>query len=521
MEGGGTQPGIPFSPGEDTPGDAAMGVIGQRIEQNGVGLTVLAVERAPELDGFQAEPGQTFVIADVRIENGSEGPLSVGMIPFELSNPDEGIVYINAPVNREGGLRPNTLERGEQAQGLIAFQQVDAGATNLVLSYQPLEFIQNGIEPIRVSLSDALPPAAEAATPAAPVTPGDIGQQVERNGVTLMVLSANRLADFEGAEPSTYDEFVVVDVFVENLSSDSVQIDQAFRLEGDAGNVWTPDLSNDPGELTDDFLDVGAQAQGRMLFDIPATATDLTLVYEPIEFQMVNAEPLRVSLGDLRAPVASGPDAATATPAGPVPIEETPVAATPAPGVPTPTPAAPVGVVTNGGNLRSEPRIAPDTVLGQVCPEDRVELLEQQGGWYRIRIYTTTIDCIAERAAVGTEGWVSSTLLSVPTAAIPEATAPPPQDEPEQEPEQSQEQTDNPVGAVNNGGNLRSEPRIAPDTVLGQVCPGDTLEVLEQQQSGGILWYRIRISQTAEDCHPERVDVGTAGWLSSILVTLR
>jgi hypothetical protein len=39
------------------------------------------------------------------------------------------------------------------------------------------------------------------------------------------------------------------------------------------------------------------------------------------------------------------------------------------------------------------------------------------------------------------------------------------------------------------GGNLRSEPRTVPATVLGQVCLGDRVTVLEGQKIGRDVWY--------------------------------
>lgn len=80
----------------------------------------------------------------------------------------------------------------------------------------------------------------------------------------------------------------------------------------------------------------------------------------------------------------------------------------------TPT-AAPVQTagVTAVGNLRSEPRIAPETVLGQVAAGDTLVLLEtttvESATWYRVRVETTT-----GALAPGSEGWISSTLLSLP-----------------------------------------------------------------------------------------------------------
>jgi hypothetical protein len=90
---------------------------------------------------------------------------------------------------------------------------------------------------------------------------------------------------------------------------------------------------------------------------------------------------------------------------------------------PAPTEAAlPTGVVTHGGNLRSSPKIAPETVVGLICPDDQVAFLEGRrlgaALWYRIQVTTTTKNCDPKRVAVGTEGWVNSTLLSAPSAPV-------------------------------------------------------------------------------------------------------
>jgi len=71
---------------------------------------------------------------------------------------------------------------------------------------------------------------------------------------------------------------------------------------------------------------------------------------------------------------------------------------------------------------------------------------------------------------------------------------------------------------VANGGNLRSNPRIATDTVIGQVCPDDQVVVLSSQQVSGAIWKRIRVTSTAQSCHPERVPIGTVGWLNNSLL---
>jgi hypothetical protein len=73
------------------------------------------------------------------------------------------------------------------------------------------------------------------------------------------------------------------------------------------------------------------------------------------------------------------------------------------------------------------------------------------------------------------------------------------------------------TGTAIASGNLRSEPVITPETVIGQVCAGDQLAFLERRQVAEATWYRIRVTATGPDCDPQRVTIGSSGWASSIL----
>lgn len=69
------------------------------------------------------------------------------------------------------------------------------------------------------------------------------------------------------------------------------------------------------------------------------------------------------------------------------------------------------------------------------------------------------------------------------------------------------------------GGNLRSQPVIADDTIIGQICVGDQVDLLEQTTAAdGALWYRIRLTTAAANCSPQRVSIGSVGWASSTLI---
>jgi hypothetical protein len=109
---------------------------------------------------------------------------------------------------------------------------------------------------------------------------------------------------------------------------------------------------------------------------------------------------------------------------------------------------------------------------------------------------------IAEATAVRSAESLSETAAAAAPAATP-TTAPPAA-----------------IGrsSVVSGGNLRSQPVIAPETVIGQICPGDQVDVLEQAAAADGTWYRVRLAQAGESCTPQRVTVGSIGWASATLL---
>jgi hypothetical protein len=113
----------------------------------------------------------------------------------------------------------------------------------------------------------------------------------------------------------------------------------------------------------------------------------------------------------------------------PAPPTATPTKVPPTPTVtltPTALPTPPAGQATKGGNMRSEPRVVPETVIGHICARDSVAFIAQQtvgkALWYRIRVTERKADCTAKQVAIGTEGWVSSILLSEPSYPIEDYT---------------------------------------------------------------------------------------------------
>jgi hypothetical protein len=72
-------------------------------------------------------------------------------------------------------------------------------------------------------------------------------------------------------------------------------------------------------------------------------------------------------------------------------------------------------VVTRGGSLRSEPRLALDTTIAYVCPGDEVQVLaeqqENQRTWLHIRVLAPSSDCATTHAMTNAEGWVDESVV--------------------------------------------------------------------------------------------------------------
>ncbi len=73
--------------------------------------------------------------------------------------------------------------------------------------------------------------------------------------------------------------------------------------------------------------------------------------------------------------------------------------------------------------------------------------------------------------------------------------------------------------SVLSGGNLRREPVLDEATVIGQICPGDQVDVLEEQIMGdGSRWYRIRLTALGPACVPTHVGLAASGWANASLL---
>lgn len=178
-----------------------------------------------------------------------------------------------------------------------------------------------------------------------------------------------------------------------------------------------------------------------------------------------------------------------------------------------------VGEVISGGYIRTQPDLADEVVQGEVCPGDSLTIFEEQTTdeitWYRVRVTAAAADCVANHIAVDTEGWISSVLVTEPVSATVSAPSDTePADASDPPPDVPEPTTVN----VTKGGYIRTQPLIADETVQGELCMGDTVQILEDQVADDILWYRIRVESVVVDCVPNHVAAGTEGWVSDLLL---
>ena len=74
-------------------------------------------------------------------------------------------------------------------------------------------------------------------------------------------------------------------------------------------------------------------------------------------------------------------------------------------------------------------------------------------------------------------------------------------------------------GQVRAGGNLRSEPVIAANNVVGLIWPGDEITFLDQRDVAGQTWFQIQIVKPAANRGGAGVAAGQMGWASQTLLS--
>ncbi len=137
------------APAPTTESAPTIGKVGDKVEANGVALTVTKVDHVDAVGKYlKPKDGNTFVVAEVLIENVSADKAPYNPFYFKVKDAD-GFEYNAGLTTDESALKSGDLAKGDKARGTILFE-VKKDSKGLVLEYKPIVF--GNVDPIKVAL---------------------------------------------------------------------------------------------------------------------------------------------------------------------------------------------------------------------------------------------------------------------------------------------------------------------------------------------------------------------------------
>jgi hypothetical protein len=125
---------------------------GQRVEMEGIALTVESVKSSQQVDLTRASAGNVLVILNVTIENAARVKTPYNPEYFTVKDPD-GYEYPAIIIPAETLLQAGSLGKSQKVSGQVIFE-VPANANRLVVEYQPQVLMENyPLIRIQISLS--------------------------------------------------------------------------------------------------------------------------------------------------------------------------------------------------------------------------------------------------------------------------------------------------------------------------------------------------------------------------------
>ncbi|HEY3883577.1 MAG TPA: hypothetical protein VGL62_00110 [Vicinamibacterales bacterium] len=255
---------------------ATANVVAGPMSSGGLTLSVVKVDESDTIGDTHAPAGARFLTVTVR----GQGDASIGNNYLEI-DPDaisrlveaDGHMYHPAPVDTaddvwSGPMKfvPGTPQRGR----LIFLVQAQHGALSLLAA------VPGQAGPMRLPLS----PAAAAA----PKPPSAIETVPDGSTGVFYLYGVHTAQSFGGANADSGQQFVILDVGIENHTGSGMEFqtkEQIELLNGDATiNATDDDLTNAPRALPENGV-VPPHTLGRfdIPFRVPAGATGLTLYY--------------------------------------------------------------------------------------------------------------------------------------------------------------------------------------------------------------------------------------------------
>lgn len=125
----------PAAPAKSPP---VVGKMGERLEKNGVALTVHSLSLDPKAVAYDPnfrEGSDTYAVIDLTIENAGRARLDYSPTYFLLKSGD-GREYDSGHVAMRGALESGVLAKGEKVRGSLGIL-VPSEGKDFVLSYTP------------------------------------------------------------------------------------------------------------------------------------------------------------------------------------------------------------------------------------------------------------------------------------------------------------------------------------------------------------------------------------------------
>jgi len=259
--------------------------VGRRITVEGVGLTVLSAKTVDTVGKVKAAEGRAFLDLEVLIENAANGDPGSDMdytpLYFRLQDP-QGTMH--QPENNAvwPALQSGTLQPGEWVRGHVTFS-IPAGQAGLRLKCSP-QVAPNRTANIWVALNQLAVQAAVPATGPVVTTeplPG-IGQRVEMEGTALTVSAVKASQRIEQTKAGAENVLVILDVTIENPGRVKSPFNpEYFTVKDPNGYEYPAVIIPSETILQPGSLGQGQKVSGQVVFEVPASAKQLVLEYQP------------------------------------------------------------------------------------------------------------------------------------------------------------------------------------------------------------------------------------------------
>ncbi|AQL42016.1 hypothetical protein BV210_04465 [Halorientalis sp. IM1011] len=266
-----------------TPGtvDAALGEV---IEGDQLALVAYSVERRRQVGQFtRADEGNEFVVVEMAAKNRtSEEFMNFSSFLQVSLHDDEDYEYDQTITGSGGSLDSGELAPGEVTRGTLVFE-VPEGTSGLAL-HVDLDQSIIGYDGVEIDL---------ASRGSGRTLTQDLQVEVYETGDTLdyqdtrFTVNSVRTSSGEGfAQPDEGNEFVLVDVTVENTGDDELTVSTLLQMELKDGRGRTYDISIVGASVSDrdfsqgDPIPPGGRRRGEVVFEAPEGIDPLYLVMD-------------------------------------------------------------------------------------------------------------------------------------------------------------------------------------------------------------------------------------------------